>query len=115
MLGELLRLARPGEAWLDVGAGAGRFALPIARALARHVGRWSPRPVGLDAGGLPEAPRSTRSRTSRPRAIAAGRSARAPGVEADVALIAHVGYDIEAIGPFVDALEAAPAVSASPS
>ena len=31
-----------------------------------------------------------------------------PGVFAsDVALIAHVGYDIEAIGPFVDALEAA--------
>ena len=27
--------------------------------------------------------------------------------EADVALIAHVGYDIEAIGPFIDALEAA--------
>ena len=27
--------------------------------------------------------------------------------EADVALIAHVGYDIEAIGPFLDALEAA--------
>ena len=27
--------------------------------------------------------------------------------EADVALIAHVGYDVEAIGPFVDALEAA--------
>ena len=27
--------------------------------------------------------------------------------EADVALIAHVGYDIEAIGPFVAALEAA--------
>jgi hypothetical protein len=27
--------------------------------------------------------------------------------EAEVALIAHVGYDIEAIGPFIDALEAA--------
>ena len=26
---------------------------------------------------------------------------------ADVALIAHVGYDIEAIGPFLDAMEAA--------
>ena len=27
--------------------------------------------------------------------------------EADVALIAHVGYDVEAIGPFVDAMETA--------
>jgi hypothetical protein len=29
------------------------------------------------------------------------------GLRADVALIAHLGYDIEAIGPFVDAMEAA--------
>ena len=27
--------------------------------------------------------------------------------EADVTLIAHVGYDVEAIGPFIDALETA--------
>ena len=31
----------------------------------------------------------------------------AAAFEADVTLIAHVGYDIEAIGPFFDALEAA--------
>jgi hypothetical protein len=31
----------------------------------------------------------------------------AADLRADVALIAHVGYDVEAIGPFVDALEAA--------
>ena len=29
------------------------------------------------------------------------------GIEADVSLIAHVGYDVEAIGPFVDAMERA--------
>ena len=33
VLDALLRLVRSGETWLDVGAGAGRFALPIARAL----------------------------------------------------------------------------------
>ena len=33
MLDALLALVRSGETWLDVGAGAGRFALPIARAL----------------------------------------------------------------------------------
>src|SRR6476646_9298217 len=34
---------------------------------------------------------------------------QASAFEADVALIAHVGYDVEAIGPFLDALEAAAA------
>ncbi len=33
ILDALLDLVRSGEVWLDVGAGAGRFALPIARAL----------------------------------------------------------------------------------
>ena len=37
-----------------------------------------------------------------------------PVPAADVSLIAHVGYDIEAIGPFLDAMEAARAVRASP-
>ena len=31
----------------------------------------------------------------------------ATAIRADVALIAHIGYDIEAIGPFLDAMEAA--------
>ena len=31
----------------------------------------------------------------------------AAAIEADVVLIAHVGYDVEQIGPFVDALEGA--------
>src|SRR4029079_1494870 len=34
----LLDLVRHGETWLDVGAGAGRFALPIARALDESGG-----------------------------------------------------------------------------
>jgi len=33
--------------------------------------------------------------------------AKAESLAADVALIAHVGYDIEEIGPFLDAMEAA--------
>ena len=31
VLDRLLELARPGERWLDIGAGAGRYALPLAR------------------------------------------------------------------------------------
>ena len=39
MLDALLDLVRSGDTWLDVGAGAGRFALPLARALDPSGGR----------------------------------------------------------------------------
>ena len=39
--------------------------------------------------------------------------ADAADLRADVALIAHVGYDVEAIGPFLDAMERPPAACAS--
>ncbi len=116
----LRSLARPGETWLDIGAGAGRYALPLALAvgeagyvvaidpspgmlaalregMAEHdiinieaiQGRW---PDELpDGAGAPHA--------GAPRAPAAPRAA--------ASLIANVGYDIEAIGPFLDGLEAA--------
>ena len=38
VLVELLRSVQPGETWLDIGAGAGRYALPLARDLARSGG-----------------------------------------------------------------------------
>jgi SAM-dependent methyltransferase len=109
---DLLRsLARPGDTWLDIGAGAGRYALPIAR-IVREVIAVDPSTGMLDAlrtqmdehgianirpieGRWPLEPGS-------PAAEALG-----PFPVADVGLIAHVGYDIEAIGPFVDAMEAA--------
>jgi SAM-dependent methyltransferase len=117
VLDVLRALVRPGETWLDIGAGAGRFALPIAllageviavdasagmlaalrEGMAEHgignvrivQGRWPLEPGAHGASGASgaEAP-------SRPRILA------------DVALIANVGYDIEAIGPFLDAMEA---------
>ncbi|MEA2653628.1 MAG: hypothetical protein QOI37_855 [Chloroflexota bacterium] len=109
-LAALLALVRSGETWLDVGAGAGRFALPIARVLDPSGGAV----VALDASpsmleGLREiaedyAIENVRTIEARwppadPRALSE--------FEADVTLIAHVGYDIEAIGPFTAALEAA--------
>ena len=45
VLASLLGMVRPGDTWLDVGAGAGRFALPIARALAPSGGQV----IALDA------------------------------------------------------------------
>lgn len=107
VLNRLLDLIRPGETWLDVGAGAGRFALPLARALD-------------DSGGLVIAVDASPSMLEGLREIAEDHGIENvrtreirwpppdPGVFAsDVALIAHVGYDVEPIGPFVDALEAA--------
>ncbi len=99
---DLLRgLARPGETWLDVGAGAGRYALPLAR-IAREVIAVDPSEAMLAA--LREI--ATVHGIANVRTIAA-RWPMADPPTADVTLIAHVGYDIEAIGPFVDALEAA--------
>ena len=42
VLEELLALTLPGETWLDIGAGAGRFALPIARRVWRAFGEPKP-------------------------------------------------------------------------
>ncbi len=107
ILRALLDLVRSGERWLDIGAGAGRFALPIARILDPSGGSV----VALDAS--PSMLESLRE-IAEDYAIENIRTVEArwppidPGaLEADVALIAHVGYDIEAIGPFLDGIEAA--------
>jgi SAM-dependent methyltransferase len=109
VLDALMTLVRPGETWLDVGAGAGRFALPIARALDSSGGSV----IALDAS--PSMLESLREiaddhaienvRTIEGRWPPVDRAAS--DVEADIVMIAHVGYDIEAIGPFVDAMESA--------
>jgi molybdenum cofactor cytidylyltransferase len=107
VLAELLRLVRSGDRWLDIGAGAGRFALPIARVLDESGGSviaLDPSPSMLEA--LREIAEDYAIENIR---TVEGRwpPADAGAFEADVALIAHVGYDIEAIGPFIDGLESA--------
>ena len=97
----LLGLARPNDVWLDIGAGAGRYALPLARHV-RKVVAIEPSP-GM-AGALAEV--AADHGIANVRQVAA----RWPMEQApagDVALMAHVGYDIERIGPFLDAMEAA--------
>lgn len=110
VLNALLDLIRPGETWLDIGAGAGRFALPIARALDSSGGSV----VAVDTSpSMLEALREIAEdyaienvrtlHTRWPPAV----PLTSMELGADVALIAHVGYDVEAIGAFVDALEGA--------
>ena len=98
---DLLRtLVQPGETWLDIGAGGGRYALPLAL-LAKSVIAVEPSEgmrrvlrTGMAEHGI-----------SNIELVAEHWPMRhAP--TADVALIAHIGYDLEEIGPFLDAVEA---------
>jgi CTP:molybdopterin cytidylyltransferase MocA/SAM-dependent methyltransferase len=108
VLEALLDLVRPGDRWLDVGAGAGRFALPLARALDDSGGSV----VALDASpsmleGLREIAEDYAIENVRTIEARWPADQGATPFQADVVLIAHVGYDVEAIGPFLDGLEAA--------
>jgi molybdenum cofactor cytidylyltransferase len=108
-LDALLANVRAGETWLDIGAGAGRYALPLARALAPSGGRV----IAVDpSAGMLEALRELA--TAHDIANVDVIEARWPPAHidaarftADVSLIAHVSYDIEAIGPFISAMEGA--------
>ena len=105
-LDALIGMARAGDTWLDIGAGAGRYALPLAlrvkevvavepsggmrRALRTGMGEHGIGNVRVVPGAWPDA---------------LDELGDLPAV--DVALIAHVGYDIDAIGAFLDGMEAA--------
>jgi len=101
-LNSLLGLAGPDDVWLDVGAGGGRYALPLALRV-REVVAIDPSPSML--GVLRE---DAAAEGVGNISVINGRwplpvDAGAP--TGDVALMAHVGYDIAEIGPFIDALE----------
>jgi molybdenum cofactor cytidylyltransferase len=102
--------ARPGDTWLDIGAGAGRYALPLARTVRRVIALDPSRSMldGLRDGMSTHGIDNIDVRESRwPPAIdeASMGNATAASLAADVSLIAHVGYDIEAIWPFLAAME----------
>ena len=99
-------LARPEDHWLEVGAGAGRLAIPLARRVRRMTA--VDRSPGMTARLREEAAASGLDNvevlpaTGWPPAGAPGEAA--PIV--DVALSASVLFFVEEVGAFVDALEA---------
>ena len=107
VLEALLAHARPSDTWLDIGAGAGRYALPLAKTV-REVIALDPSPGmlgGLRASMAEHGIANVRVVEGRwPEALVEGGPLASIG-DVDVALIAHVSYDIEAIGPFVEAME----------
>ena len=100
---ETLRsLLQPADTVLDIGAGGGRYALPLAL-VSRSVIAIEPshgmRRV-LSEGMAEHGITNIEAVDGRWPEIAAG-------VQGDVALMSHIGYDIEQIGPFLDAMESA--------
>jgi SAM-dependent methyltransferase len=106
VLDVLQAIARPESTWLDIGAGAGRYALPLALrvrsviAVEPSAGMRRALRTGVDEHGIANV-RVVPG--SWPEAL----DDLGPLPAADVAFIAHVGYDIERIGPFLDAMVAA--------
>lgn len=100
LLDVLLASVRPGETWLDIGAGAGRFGLPIALKAGRLIA------VDASAGMLAELEASAIEHSITNVEVVNGRWPVNPLPSADCSLIANVGMDIEDFGGFLDAMEA---------
>jgi len=96
----LRSLVEAGETWLDIGAGGGRYALPLALAASRVIaiepseGMRSVLQQGMAEHGISNIE------------IVSERWPMERAPVADVSLIAHIGYDIEEIVPFLDAMDA---------
>jgi len=98
-LDALRTLVRPPETWLDIGAGAGRYALPLALAGAKVI---AVEPSQMMANALHG--QTAEHGLSNIRLIEAEWPMADPPV-ADVAFIAHVGYGSAEIEPFLEAME----------
>ena len=98
---DILRsIACGGETWMDIGAGGGRYALPLALIVREVI---AVEPSAAMRSALLQGIQDYNIRNIR---LIEGRWPVKDPPAADVALIAHVGYDIEDIGPFLEAMEA---------
>jgi SAM-dependent methyltransferase len=101
LLNLLRPLVQPDETWLDLGAGGGRYTLPVAL-LAQRVYAIEP-----SAGMREQLLASAQEEGIENLDVF---DERWPGPSeapvADVGFMSQVGYDIAEIGPFLDQLEA---------
>ncbi len=100
---EALRaLVQPTDTVLDIGAGGGRLALPLALETRQVIA------IDPSEGMLNVLREGMAEHHIGNIEVIKGRwpevSARIHG---DVSLISHIGYDVEEIGPFLDAMESA--------
>jgi len=101
ILEAIRNLAQPDETWVDIGAGGGRYALPLALRTREVIA------VDPSDGMLAVLREGMADNGIGNIRIVQSRWPSDQDVEADVAIISHVGYDIEEIGPFLDAMERA--------
>jgi SAM-dependent methyltransferase len=96
----VLALARRDETWLDIGAGGGRYALPLALRVARvYAVEPSPSMRAVLRAGMTEHAIDNIDVIVRRWPLGADAPA------ADVALLAHLGYDVEDFDTWLDAAE----------
>jgi SAM-dependent methyltransferase len=102
ILDRLRALSRPDATWLDIGAGGGRYALPLAL-VSREVTAVDPSAAMLEV--------LRNSAAQHDISNVSARELRWPDgsdrLRADFTLTAHVGYDIREINPFLDGVEQA--------
>ncbi|GIW13646.1 MAG: hypothetical protein KatS3mg062_1085 [Tepidiforma sp.] len=101
-LGPLLALAEPGDTWLDIGAGGGRFAVPLAEHVARVVA-VEPSPSMREQ--LAEAARDAGRTNIELIDLEWPPAAEGAAPPGDVSLAANVLYAIEDPAAFVAAME----------
>lgn len=100
VLNGVLDLVVPGETWLDIGAGGGRYALPIARKAGEVIA------IDPSAGMLKVLEEGMRDYGLSNVRVVNERWPMAESPRADVAFIANVGMDIEQFPAFLDAMDA---------
>lgn len=102
VLNLLREVSRPDATWLDIGAGGGRYTLPLALVSTKVIaiepseGMRGVLQSGMDEHGIENI-------EIRPLRWPEG----SDQVEADFSLISHVGYDIREINAFLDGAERA--------
>jgi len=102
ILDTLRSFGRPDSVWLDIGAGGGRYALPLSLTSKRVIA-VDPSSGMRDALGGEIERHGFQNIEQHDLRWPDG----SDGIDADLSLAAHVGYDIRNINEFIDGMERA--------